>query len=234
LGREPGRLGEYNLQNGTLVTGDLFVGYEGTGTFNQTGGTHTVNGDIRLGDFNAAASGTYNLQGGTLFANNLHVGNLGTGTFNQSGNSTFTITNDLNVNNGTYALGGGTLNTNNIYLTPGGIFNQTGGTLNFTTFNHQGGEVQGSLQNPVGGTYNYDSGTFTGRLLNSGTANFNADFTAGNGMAHYSTLTLDTGRSLTFNGQGLTVDQGGAFTQNGGTLTAASETIGNTGIGTFT
>jgi hypothetical protein len=233
VGREPGSHGEYNLENGTLTAGNLFVGYEGTGTFNQTGGACTVNEYIHMGTWNAAAVGTYNLQGGTLAAVNLYLGGLGSGAFNQSGASTFTI-DELHVNNGTYALAGGTLNATTINLNPGCIFSQTGGTLNFTTFNHQGGEVQGSLQNPAGGTYIYDNGTFTGRLLNSGTAIFNADFTAGNGMAHYSILTLDPGRSLTFNGQGLTVDQGGAFTQNGGTLTAASETIGNTGIGTFT
>ena len=75
----------------------------------------------------------------------------------------------------------------NIYLNADGIFNQTGGNLNYTTFYHQGGEVQGSLVNQS--VYIYDSGSFNGRLLNygAGTVTFNADFTAGNGLAHHST-----------------------------------------------
>jgi len=222
--------GAYNLSHGTLTAGFLGVGNLGAGAFNQSGdSTATITTDLNLN------RGTYNLsQNATLTADSLFVGNQGAGAFNQSGASIATINDDLNLDRGAYNLAGGTLNAATINLNLNGVFNQTGGTLNFTTFNHQGGEVQGSLQNPVGGAYNYDSGAFTGRLLNSGAANFNADFTAGNGMAHFSALTLNAGRSLTFNGQGLTVDQGGLFTQTGGTLTAVSETIGDTGIGVFT
>ncbi|MDD3580125.1 MAG: autotransporter domain-containing protein [Desulfobacca sp.] len=235
VGRDLGGRGEYNLQDGTLNMVDLYIGYEGTGTFNQTGGTNTINGDLRLADLNTG-NATYNLSGGTLATSYTLVGITGTGTFNQTGGTHF-VNNQVRVaedpgSSGIYNLQGGTLTANEIILNPGGIFNQTGGTLNFTSFFHQGGEVQGCLENR--GTYNYNSGTFTGRLLNYGTANFNADFTAGNGMAHYSTLTLYAGDSLSFNGQGLLLDQGGTITQWGGSLSATNEILEDTGaMGAF-
>ena len=102
---------QYNLQGGTLNTGDLFVGYEGTGTFNQTGGDHAVNGDIWIGG-EPTGIGTYILQNNTLTSNRTFVGFLGTGTFKQSG-GTHTIANDLVVGSatgrvGTYTQTGGT------------------------------------------------------------------------------------------------------------------------------
>ena len=41
------------------------IGVEGTGTFTQTGGTHTVYGALDLGD-NSGSQGAYTLSGGTL------------------------------------------------------------------------------------------------------------------------------------------------------------------------
>jgi len=223
VGRSLSGRGEYNLQDGTLTMADLYLGYEGTGVFNQSGGTATVADTIWMAAL-ATGNATYNLQAGALSATHLHLGHAGTGLFTQTG-GTHTLTGDLNLatepaSSGTYNLQGGTLTAQNINLFPGGLFNQTGGTLNFQQFNHQGGEVQGSLENR--GTYTYDSGTFTGRLINSGTAVFNADFTAGNGMAHFSDLTVEAGRSLTFNGQGLEIGAGGTITQNGGNLSAGT------------
>ena len=44
-----------------------YVGYSGTGTFTQTGGTHTIAAALYLGA-NAGSSGTYNLSGSGLFS----------------------------------------------------------------------------------------------------------------------------------------------------------------------
>ena len=113
--------------------------------------------------------------------------------------------------NGTYNLQGGSLTAGTVNLNPGGTFSQTGGNLNAAIFNQQGGTVAGALENQ--GTFNYISGTFSGRLLNYGAVNFNADFTAANGLANYSAMGIDAGRIVTLNGQGL--DNQGSLVVNG-------------------
>ena len=47
------------------MTGSEYVGYSGSGTFTQTGGTHTLTADLKLGA-NAGGDGTYALSGGAL------------------------------------------------------------------------------------------------------------------------------------------------------------------------
>ena len=56
-----------------------YVGVEGTGTFNQSGGTDTVTSEILLG-FLPGSTGKYNLTGGTLILKSLARGE-GTATF---------------------------------------------------------------------------------------------------------------------------------------------------------
>ena len=66
LAYNAGSSGSYTLGGGTLsVTGTEYIGYYGTGTFTQTGGTNTVYGNLDLG-YNAGSSGSYTLGGGTL------------------------------------------------------------------------------------------------------------------------------------------------------------------------
>ena len=48
---------------------------------------------------------------------------------------------------------GGSLSASTVNLNAGGIFNQTGGSLNAATFNQQGGTVTGALENR--GVFNY-------------------------------------------------------------------------------
>ena len=57
--------GTYNLYNGTLsVTGNTYVGYNGTGIFNQTGGTHQRQPFRRRQLRRVQGTGTYNFSGG--------------------------------------------------------------------------------------------------------------------------------------------------------------------------
>jgi hypothetical protein len=117
-----GSSGTYTLSGGNLVANQSeWIGFNGTGTFNHTGGTNTINASA-VGSFyvgaNNSATGTYNLSGtGALVSNETeYIGHSGFGTFNQSGGSN-TITgagNDLvlGFNPGTagnYILSGGTL-----------------------------------------------------------------------------------------------------------------------------
>ena len=107
-----------------------------------------------------------------------------------------------------------------IQLNAGGSFTQTGGTLVYNTFDMDGGTVNGTLTN--GGTFNYAAGTFNGRLVNAvgSSANFEEDFTAGNGMANATALSMGSNRTVTLNGAGLAntgtiVLQGGVLAGSG-------------------
>ena len=90
LGDDSGGNGTYSLSgNGLLLVpnyGIEQVGYNGTGTFTQSGGTNNTNsGDLVLGE-NTGSNGAYNLSGsGLLTAGTEYLGSSGTGTFTQSG-----------------------------------------------------------------------------------------------------------------------------------------------------
>ncbi|MFA5110773.1 MAG: hypothetical protein WC443_05160, partial [Desulfobaccales bacterium] len=188
-----------------------YVGYNGKGTHLQYLGTNNLN-SLYLG-YNPGSNGTYTLGDGAINASNAYLANMPgtTGTFTQSG-GTFTVQ-TLNIGggsdtNGTYNLGGGILLGPTINLNTGGTFNQTGGILWSNNFNQFGGTVTGTLA--IEGAYNYNSGVFDGRLVNGGSASFNADFTAGNGVENRGTINIMPGsmptnnwRNMTFNGAGL-------------------------------
>ncbi len=105
--------GTYNLSGGSLSFRDEYIGSSGTGVFNQTGGTNTVQ-TITIAE-NPGSSGKYSLSGGTLTASNIvnndrfnySGGNLNLGTLTNngvtslSGTGTRTINGDI-VNNGTF------------------------------------------------------------------------------------------------------------------------------------
>ena len=61
LGYRSGSSGTYNLSGGSLLTDFETIGYQGLGTFNQSGGSNTVTSDLILGDW-TAGSGAYNLE----------------------------------------------------------------------------------------------------------------------------------------------------------------------------
>ncbi len=131
------------MQGGLLTASYGYVGYSGTGTFNQVAGTNTdsgsfFNGGVFLG-YNAGANGTYNLSGtATLSTYTEAVGYNGVGTFNQTGgvNSTsFFSPLYIGYNNGSrgvYNLSGtGSLSGGEYVGNSGsGTLNQSGGTNN--------------------------------------------------------------------------------------------------------
>jgi len=83
LGYNPNSSGSYQLSAGTLSVNNEVVGYNGSGTFTQFGGTHTVNTNLVLGLI-AGSGGSYNLNGGTLNPTQVS-GNAGSSTFNFNG-----------------------------------------------------------------------------------------------------------------------------------------------------
>ena len=210
--------GTYNLSGtveSNLSADTEFIGFEGSGTFNQTGGRNTVTKTLTLG-YSFDANGTYNLGGvaeSALSADSEYIGYDGTGAFNQTG-GTNTIRYSLAIashsgSTGTYNLSGGQLTAGNIVNN--GAFNQSGGTL------------QGNLTN--NGAFTYSGGIFSSRLINNGTAIFNRDFTAGDGMVHYTVLTIATVRTITLNGSGL--DNYGTIALAGGTLNGSGRLTNN-------
>ncbi len=122
------------------VTGDEYVGDAGTGSFDQSGGTHSVGGTLFVARY-FGSSGSYSLEtGGRLdVTDDEWVGGLGTGSFEQDG-GVHSIGRDLFLGDtvgyalgrGSYTLSGsGQLSVGrNESVGPSGTgsFAQTGGT----------------------------------------------------------------------------------------------------------
>jgi len=199
--------------NGTEVIAD--TGYA-SGTFNQTGGSHTVK-QLILAHY-AGDNAHFNLSGGTLTVNGDEtVGNgytASTGTFTQSGTSMHTIT--------------GTL-----YLAPnsGGqsAFNLQGGTLTVS-----GDEVLGRDPGSIGAFTQSGTSMHTvkGTLFISQNAGAQGTFTLQDGVLTANTVQLNPGGTFsqvggamivtTFNQAGGAVyggiDNRGTFNYSGGTF----------------
>jgi len=181
-----GSVGTYELRGGALTnSGIIKVGRNGTGTFNQSGGTHTAKG-VWVGDANASGTGTYNMSGGTLDAETITL-NPG-GTFNYTGGTmkfttltqwggSFTAAGTPLVlenpaGTSTYQLIGGTASFETIDLRSGGVLELQAGTFNCGTLNQMGGAIKGAFTNR--GVYNYTSGAFPVVFVNQGTINLNS------------------------------------------------------------
>ncbi|MHB9072264.1 MAG: autotransporter domain-containing protein [Desulfobaccales bacterium] len=166
-----GGTGSYDLSDGSLSAGTMTLNSGSTFTqtggtldfteFNQSDGTSTFT-DLYLGR-NAGSSSTFNLGGGNVTAAKEYVGHSGTGTFTQSG-GTNTVSGNLILaanadSSGTYNLQGGGLTAGTIIVNSGGLFNQTGGTLD-APITLAGGIVAAGTDNGLGNqTLTINSGT---------------------------------------------------------------------------
>lgn len=189
--------GSYNLSNadGTavLTAAHEYIGCNATGTFTQSDGTHTLNGDLQLG-VAAGVTGTYNLNGGVLNANaNIGVGIGGTGVINQT-NGTLNVTGgfylgSVGTSTGKYTLSAGSFSSGSVFVGSAGSgqFFQSGGTAvvtgslyigssngAFCTFHLSGGTLTtpsaiGGFTVNKGGFFSQIGGTFNGYLNNAGT-----------------------------------------------------------------
>ena len=126
IGYNSGSSGTYDLQDGSLIAGSAYLGGANfQGTFNQTGGTSTVTGELYI----RTSGNAYNLQNGSLTAAGTNIQE--SGTFNQTGG-----TNNAGylwiISGGRYVLEDGTLNiTNGALLINGTLDGNNGnGTLN--------------------------------------------------------------------------------------------------------
>ena len=176
VGQYSGSIGTYNLSGGQLSVGfsnsnpgNEVIGYSGSGSFIQSGGTQTVSSDLYIA-LEEGSTGFYNLSGGLLLSGTVYVGNIGRATFTQSGGTN--NTNDLYVSGffgggGTYNLSGGLLSKS--VESVAGAFTQSGGTNNATSLDVSGGtasyNLSGGLLIAGTGAVEYvgykDAGTFT-------------------------------------------------------------------------
>ena len=221
LGANAGSTGVYNLgSSGQLSAPFEYVGYSGTGTFTQSGGTNNIGyGSLNLGN-NAGSSGTYNLSGsGQLSASDSeYVGLSGTGTFTQSGgiNSASGLYLGFNAgSSGAYSLGGsGQLSVSSEYVgySGTGTFTQSGGTHSIANSLYLGYYGGSSGAYSLGGSGLLSAASFEYVGL-SGTGSFTQS-----GGTHSIVNSLYLG----FNAGGC-----GAYNLSGsGLLSAASEYVG--------
>ena len=239
VGDASGSTGAYNLQGGSLLALDVFVGLSGSNgggrTFTQSGGTATITNSLSLGGTTGGTTpytaGSYALSSGTLNSANVFVGLSGAGTFTQDGGVN-NITGGVSgvdrtlwvaaayggpsTSTGTYTLNNGTLNAQTEYI-GGSVATGGGGT---GTFNHVAGtnNVTGQLA-VVTGTYTMSGGN----LIATGT---DPVYQA---IDIESTFALNGG-TVTANGSGL-VNNGNFNMSSGGILTGTGTKLNN---GTFT
>lgn len=250
--------GTYNLQGGTLNAATA-VGQSGIGTFNNTGGTHNVTGDLALGTA-ATGQGTYNLDGtGETTTNIGHygttfVGHTGVGTFNQgqdgAGHTTFSTFN-LVVGNapgttGTYNLYSGKATVDEwavVGLDGVGHFNQSGGTVEAAWMDI------GNNANTTTSTYVQTGGsnTITNNLALGSQTGANGRYELQDGSFGAQTLSVGAfGKGIFIqSGAGSDAEVGtvalgynsggeGRYTLSGGTLKSNWDRIGMAGTGIFT
>ena len=203
------------------VSGDENVGYSGSGSFTQSGGTNNTHG-LELG-CGTGTRGSYNLSGaGVLNANGFEsIGSAGRGSFTQSAgtnNTAFLQLGQVAGGNGTYNLNGGLLSCGQVL-----------GGAGTSTFNFNGGVLQAA----AGANSNFLSGLTTA-YVKSGGATID---TNGQTVTINQTLLDGGGGGLSVAGGGtLTLANSntyaGGTTLNGGWLVASNGTQGSaTGSG---
>jgi hypothetical protein len=245
--------GTYMLSDGVLTVGTLqlaseYVGSNGAGVFNQSGGIHTIgssnalgSGGLFIGTF--GGNGTYTLSGGALnvyagsvSSGNEIIGSGGNGVFNQSGGShtvgagsSSALIVGAKGGNGTLTLGAGSLNI-------GGHFDVGGdGTTHGTGVVVQNGGVVKAgdwLSVGEGGTDGvHSSGTY---YLNAGTITLGleltiSDFSNSTGAFYMTSGNVSASALAVGNWLGDS-DAVGLLVQGGGTIQIAS-TIHVAGVG---
>ncbi len=232
-------VGAFNLSGGGTVAGIVSGTYIGdqptsTGTVTQTGGTWDNNGkSLTLGNV-AGAEGTYNLSGDGVLTNlwDLFVGNNGVGAFNLSGGGTV-----AGIVSGTY-IGDQPTSTGTVTQT-GGTWDNNGKGLNL-------GAVAGAE-----GTYNLSGDGVLTNLWdlfvgNNGVGAFNlsgggtvAGIVSGTYIGDQPTSTgtvTQTGGTWDNNGKSLYVGNtgSGTYSISGGSLTNVDILIANNASGDHT
>ena len=195
--------GAYNLSGtGSLVSNSTeYVGYSGTGVFNQTGGTHSINGGNSLFvGHSEGGVGAYTLSAGSLSVSGVeYVGYNGVGSE--------TVPSIFNHSGGTNIAGGGLVLGANAGAV--GQYNLSG-TGSLTSNGHE------YIGNSGLGAFDQTGGAHT-----VGSVPANRDLYVGYSANQIGFYSLDgSASSLTVNGNEYLGESGlGVFTQSGGTHT---------------
>ena len=232
--------GTYSLSgSGLLSTNIEYLGYSGTGSFTQSGGTNAVSGSLCLA-YTSGSSGTYNLNGGVLSIAALSQGNgaaafnFGGGTLQAAGQFSTTVAMTLTgsggnatVNTSGYAvtfsgnLSGpaGLVKTGNNALTLSGADTYGGGTVvnqgNLVFSSTSAIPASGLIQINAPGAVNI-SGAYTTAMGWLGSGKINAESTGA--LA----LTGSSNENINFSGYNtLSLGAVGSETYTG-TITPAS------------
>jgi hypothetical protein len=239
--------------SGSLSAATEIIGVRGVAEFNQTGGTNTVAGELTLAQ--TRGTGTYNLSGGTLTVNTIRAG-AGDGIFNFDGgelnvigstiqSKVFRIGNALYKNNSLTLASGKSLSTNELVIGNAG----TGTYAQLSGAHTVSSMLTLAANSGSSGTYNMNGGTATHNTIafGAGTGTFNlngGDLTvrsvtngAGQGTFNHNggTLTLQTGMNVDTLNLGHEAGADVSFTLDWGkTLTVATETIGASGAASVT
>ena len=239
--------GQIDQTGGSLRSGAEFsVGENGTGVYNQSGGSSYYTGTLYIGR-NGSGVGTYNLSGGSLETsgnNEFQVGSSGKGTFNQTAGSVkagnwFSIGRVAGA--GVYNISGGSLTVSKTDrpLWLGGDNASGVGTLNISgtaVVNFNGG-VDAGRMNKSHGYINQDGGSLTVSngdgfniardsyatyVQNAGdlVVNCVARLAWGTGTAVGGTYALNGGTATFNNNFYVGVGRVGTFAQSGGTMIA--------------
>lgn len=124
LGYEEGTSAGFSMQGGTITIngGNHGIGYNGTGTVDQSGGTFISTETLKLAK-NSGARGIYNIRGGSLeVATDLRIGlnnGEGYGVLDISGGHV--TAGEIEGNMGEFYLDGGTLTTDILSLCGSGV-----------------------------------------------------------------------------------------------------------------
>jgi hypothetical protein len=236
LGSGSAGAGTYILSGTGTVNagGSEYVGFYGTGIFNQSGGLNHVPNFFAVGEM-AGSTGSYTLSGGTLTGGLFeYVGDSGSGSFNQSGGANNVATLDLARlagSTGTYVMTNGTLNVEDedIGVASNGTFNQSGG------LNAVGSDFSSliiGVNSGVTGTYNLTS---TGSLTVGGFNSYEFIGYSGTGIFNQTggSNTTTTVLFIAYN------SGSAAYTLSGGVLSAPAIDVGGSttasgGTGTLT
>ena len=232
LGGNAGSSGTYSLSGSGLLSANTeYVGWSGTGSFTQSGGTNTLSSYLYVGN-NAGSNGTYSLSGsGLLSAEEVTVGSSGTGNFTQSGGTNVSGQLQLGPNagsSGTYSLSSSGLLTAQAgeYVGSSGTgnFTQSGGTNALSDGLELGVSPGGS------GTYNLSGG----QLSVTGTE-FGWEYVGGQGVGNFT----QSGGTNTTSSNGLylgyTARGRGTYRLSGsGLLSIPIEYVAYSGTGNFT
>ena len=219
-----------------------YVGYSGTGTFTQSGGTNnTFGGAVALSlGVKSGSSGTYSLGDGSLYAEFDYVGLSGSGNITQFG-GTNAIYLDLILGTPVVASGPTASAGPRIERPTGNrgrLWHGHFHAIRRRQRHHQWWRPRSRRHDGSKGTYNFEGGTLITSGLNGGTAAFNfggGTLQAGGPFTTTVPLTLTgSGGNATVDTAGYTVTFSGSLAGPGGLTKTDSGTLVLTTANTYT